>query len=145
MQAKTAEWREKAAENICSQYLNSGIRTLLKDPDHPEVKHTLKKLVIEAASRAYSLWTQKIYLVTKSINDQEVGEVFQHKNPLLEGHRFHSGILDGNPARLDGIPILVITHPALVQHGNEYGREFGTRTVLKKAVCWMGRLPEGAA
>ena len=46
--------------------------------------------------------------------------------------------VEEEPGKLDGREVLVSTGPALVMCGDAYGRDFGVRAVLRRAVCWMG-------
>ncbi|KAF2131052.1 hypothetical protein P153DRAFT_395444 [Dothidotthia symphoricarpi CBS 119687] len=137
---RTLKSREQAVGSLTLWLLNSDIRVLLKAPDDEGAKADLHTLVAKAADLSYTLRTQKNNLGTKGFNDME--HRFAHNNPLMEAHQLHNKHLDEDPTVLDGRSILVITHPALVRKGNEYGTDFGTRVVLKKAVCWMGALPE---
>jgi hypothetical protein len=138
----TMRHREKAVRILTSRYLNSGISALIPNRDQDGVKDGLFNIVSAAADLSYSLWTQKIDLVPQSL--EHIPKVFQHNHGLMSAHQLHSKHLDDDPAHLDDIPILLITHPALVRLGDEEGAIKGAKTVLKKAVCWMGQIPEGA-
>jgi hypothetical protein len=135
--------REMAAERLLQKCLKSGIGALIKNSDQKEVWLDLKGLILKAADMSYSLWTQKIYLVTKDINDEEIGEVFTHDNSMVEPHQLQNKYLDEDPNYWDGARILMVTHPALVRHGDEDATDFGVRTTLKKATCWMAQPAEG--
>ncbi|KAH7348192.1 hypothetical protein BKA66DRAFT_477295 [Pyrenochaeta sp. MPI-SDFR-AT-0127] len=139
---ETVKHREEAVISLASGYLNSGIRALLLSPDKQEMKDSLAAIVLKAADLSFSLWTQKIDLLPQSLKHMDEG--FAHNHPLMDAHQLHSKHLDDDPANLDCLPILLITHPALVRFGDEEARDFSVRTVLKKAVCWMGQLPECA-
>ena len=142
MRDGTARARQLAIQALCTRYLESGICALLNNSIDTSDRHAgLMKIITRAANLSFSLWTQKIYLQPKTLDDDDVGDMFFHLNPLMQRHQFHSEQLEDNEAALDGKPILVIVHPALVQHGDEYGKDFGVRTVLKQAVCWMGHVP----
>ncbi|KAF1844826.1 uncharacterized protein K460DRAFT_354703 [Cucurbitaria berberidis CBS 394.84] len=139
---ETLKNREKAVQSLASSYFGSGIRALLKHPNQEGVKDSLRSIMMRAADLSYSLWTQKIDLLPNSL--KHLDEVFTHNHPLMDAHQLHSKHVDENPAHLDGMPILLITHPTLVRLGDDEGTDFGRKTVLKKAVCWMGQLPDGA-
>lgn len=117
--------------------LKSGIRALIKDPEQENVRSSLKALILKAADLAYSLWTQKIDLVVKYIHSPEIGTVFSRENDMVEPHQLQNKYLDDDPCYWDGSRIAIVTHPALVRHGDEDGTDFGVRTTLKKATCWM--------
>ncbi|KAH8730360.1 hypothetical protein GQ44DRAFT_768147 [Phaeosphaeriaceae sp. PMI808] len=137
MRKSTLNARERSADILSHEYLNSGILALLETPDYSSAKDSLKKLILQAAELSFSLWTQKIHLEVKTMADQLILGVFHHKNPWLETHRFHSIDLEDNLTQLDNMPIMVLTHPALVRYGDGYGEKSETPTVLKKAVCWI--------
>ncbi|KAJ4369699.1 hypothetical protein N0V83_005462 [Neocucurbitaria cava] len=138
---ETLKNREQAVQSLTSSYLSSGIRALLMHPHQESVKDSLASIILRAADLSYSLWTQKIDLLPQGL--KHMNEVFTHSHSLMDAHQLHSKHLDENPAHLDGLPILLITHPALVRLGDEEGQDINRRTVLKKAVCWMGQLPDG--
>ncbi|CAO2648333.1 Nn.00g076000.m01.CDS01 [Neocucurbitaria sp. VM-36] len=138
---ETLKNREKAVQSLTSSYLSSGIRALLMHPHQESVKDNLAAIILRAADLSYSLWTQKIDLLPQSLKHMD--EMFAHHHSLMDAHQLHSKHLDENPAHLDGMPILLITHPALVRLGDEEGHDIDRRSVLKKAVCWMGQLPDG--
>lgn len=140
---ETTKHREEAAIALTTSYLsNTGIRALLSKPDKQEMKDSLAAIVLKAADLSFSLWTQKIDLLPQSLKHMD--EIFAHNHPLMDAHQLHSKHLDEDPAHLDGLPILLITHPALVRFGDEEASDFSVKTVLKKAVCWMGQLTESA-
>ena len=140
---ETLNNREESAQLLTSIYLSSGIRSLLRSSNQESVKENLLSIILRAADLSYSLWTQKIDLSIQSLN--HIGEVlFTHSHLLMDAHQLHSKHLDENPAHLDGMPILLVTHPALIRLGGEEGDDTDRMTVLKKAVCWVGQLPDGA-
>ena len=100
------------------------------------MEDTLHPMILRAAKISFSLWTQKNDLECKYID--ELPTKFSYDHPWLEAHPLHSSYLDEDPALLDGMPILVVAHPALIRYGTGDGLDYGVPTVLKRAVCWMG-------
>lgn len=124
-------------DRLVESCLNSGIRALIKNPEQENVRSSLKAVVSKAADLAYSLWTQKIDLAVKYIHSPEVGTLYSHDNDMVEPHQLQNKYLDDDPCFWDGSRIAIVTHPALVRHGDEDATDFGVRTTLKKATCWM--------
>ena len=138
----TEDARIEAARNLCRRYLKSGVSALLRKipPESNQLmENSLHACVLKAAKISYSLWVQKKDLACTQM--AELPEEFRHDHPLLEAHQLHSKYLDENPARLDGMPILVVTHPAVIRYGTGDGLDHNLRVVLKKAICWMGDRP----
>jgi hypothetical protein len=122
---------------LARSYLRGGIRALIKDADKKEAIMSLKRLILQAAELSMSLWTQKLYLRTKLIKDEVIGETFRHDNDMIEPHQLQNKYLYNDPEYFDGAKILMVTHPALVRYGNEEATDFSVHTTLKKAICWM--------
>jgi len=101
-----------------------------------EVMDTLHPIILRAAKISFSLWVQKNDLECKYRDG--LPAKFSYDHPLLEAHPLHSSYLDEDPARLDGMPILVVAHPALIRYGTGDGLDYNVSVVLKRAVCWMG-------
>ncbi|KAF1834619.1 hypothetical protein BDW02DRAFT_326278 [Decorospora gaudefroyi] len=138
----TIRHRKRAVEILTSRYLSSGIRALLLEPDQAKLKERLSTIISTAADISYSLYTQKIDLYPQGL--KHIQGTFQHSHGLMSAHQLHSKHLDDDPAQLDNMPILLMTHPALVRLDDEDGAGSIAKTVLKKAVCWMGQISEGA-
>jgi hypothetical protein len=135
---RTDEARDLAAVLVCDDFLLVGIETLMTSPRCDAAEKLLHSFAKRAAQISFSLWVQKRDLQCKFMED--LPKTFQHGHALLEAHQLHNKHLNDNPARLDGLPILVVTHPAVVTHGNDDG-DYTVRSVLKKAICWMGEPP----
>lgn len=134
----TNDARDKAALQFCDSFLQTGVKLMLKSPSSEAMEKALQTFGIRAAQISYSLWVQKKDLVCKPLAD--LPETFSYDHPLLEAHQLHNKHLNDNPARLDGLPILVVTHPAVLSFGNNEGSDYSVCSVLKKAICWMGDL-----
>ena len=63
---------------------------------------------------------------------------FQFGADLLEHHPLHNLQISTANTSLDGQEVLLVTHPAVVAYGDAEGENYATRTVLKRAVVWMG-------
>ncbi|KAF2493185.1 hypothetical protein BU16DRAFT_540904 [Lophium mytilinum] len=135
---RTEEARDNAAIVVCDEFLQTGIEPLMTSPRCDAAEKLLHSFAKRAAQISFSLWVQKRDLECRFKGD--LPEVFKHNHPLLEAHQLHNKHLNDNPARLDGLPILVVTHPAVVSRGNDDG-DYEVRSVLKKAICWMGEPP----
>jgi hypothetical protein len=121
---------------LATRYLNSAILPLLQNLDEKDAKSDLDAILVKAADQTYSLWTQKLELIPIYMYDDEIGNFFEHQDELIERHDLHGRYLDENAARLNGMPILVMIHPALVVE--QEGEIPPKKAVLKRAVCWMG-------
>ncbi|KAF2812376.1 uncharacterized protein BDZ99DRAFT_265717 [Mytilinidion resinicola] len=135
---RTEEARDNAAVVVCDEFLQTGIEPLMASPRCDAAEKLLHSFAKRAAQISFSLWVQKRDLEYRF--KEELPKVFKHDHSLLEAHQLHNKHLNDNPARLDGLPILVVTHPAVVSRGNDDG-DYEVRSVLKKAICWMGEPP----
>lgn len=129
---RTNTAQKKASVRLANEFLDSAIVCLVSDPTREETRSSLAELVLQAIKLSYLLWTQMIHLAPKFINNPMIGTTFEHNNPLVEPHR----LLNKYPDDLEGSPILLLTHPALMQHGNDDGTDFTVRSLLKKAIYW---------
>jgi hypothetical protein len=138
---ETTKSRENAICALTGKYLHSAIRPLLLEPDHESVRNGLADIVAKAAEISYTLWTQKIHLFPQTLAIGDMLETYAHSDPLMDAHALHNKQIHEDETRLDGKPILLVAHPALVVGGYEDLPDDSAPTVLKKAVCWMGQTP----
>jgi hypothetical protein len=136
MWERTSKYRKMAVQTLTSKYLSSGISRLVTKREEPSVRDDLATIISTAADLSYSLWTHKIDLSCQRLD--QLGEIFKHDHGSMDTHQLHRKHVDDDPAFLDGLPIALVSHPALVRFGNEDGTDFSVTTVLKKAICWMG-------
>jgi len=137
MYDRTAIGRTITAEKLARSYLQGVIRPFIKDAEQEDAILSLTRIVLQSADLSLSLWTHKLCLVSKYLHDGDIGDRFAHDNEMVEAHQLQNKYLDMNPGYFDGAKILMITHPALIRYGEEGASDPGSRTVLKKAICWM--------
>lgn len=63
---------------------------------------------------------------------------FENNHELVQHHAYHNIELSRDDHCLDGRPIALITHPAVVAYGDSNGEHYGSYKVWKKAEVWMG-------
>lgn len=98
------------------------------------------EIALKMAEVSYRLWTQKrelSYLNVKQLA-AESNLQFDSHSPLLEHHPLHNVQVSQDEAALDGKMVSIITHPLVVAYGDSEGENYSKRTILKKAVVWIG-------
>jgi hypothetical protein len=96
----------------------------------------LESIMMQASELSYSLWVQKKNLGIKRMSD--MNETFMSSDVTMEAHQLHNKLLEASPAALDGKPILIFAHPAVLSYGSTDSSDFSVKSVLKPATCWMG-------
>lgn len=102
----------------------------------------LESAMLEAAELSSSLWTRIARIETANIPMLNAGEestlVYRSSSECLEAHSIHSMDLDADPKSLDGCDVVLLCSPAVFRAGNSDGETFHKRSLLKKAVVWLG-------
>ena len=100
----------------------------------------LTEIGLKAAEISYRLWTQKRELSCLRMHELEAESAlqFDSTSQLLEHHPLHNVQLSQDEMALDGKAVVIVTQPVVVAYGDSDGDNYAKRTVLKKAVVWMG-------
>lgn len=69
---------------------------------------------------------------------KEIPLQYDSKAKLLKAHSLHNAFLEDVETGLDGYPIRIVVHPALLVHGRSDGSNYESTRVWKEAVVWMG-------
>jgi hypothetical protein len=109
---------------------------LIVNPSSIEIKASLRTIMEHAGEISYKLWTQRSYVVCYGL--AILLSPFNHASDYLKAHSFHGGDLFEDEKALDGWKVLLVTHPAVVVHGDSRGTDYSRKRILKKAVVWMG-------
>ena len=103
----------------------------------------LAGIATRAARLSYRLWTQKTRLAILGLEDLGLGgddevKTFGDGAELLHYHAYHNVEHSRDNGCLDGKPIVMITHPAVIAYGDSSGDNYAEYKVWKKAEAWMG-------
>jgi hypothetical protein len=97
----------------------------------------LREIFMNASGLAMDLWTQKSYLECKGLHELQ-GQSFQNGSFLMEASLLHK-LDDEEDPRLNGLPISIVVHPAILAIGTHNGESYDTARprVLARAVVWV--------
>ncbi|KAJ5673179.1 hypothetical protein N7507_002306 [Penicillium longicatenatum] len=130
--------RKKAAECLMANFLATSAAFLInaKPLDVPRLA-PLQLIFNTAAQISHKLWLRKSYLEIQTI--RSLPKTYLHTNERLNYHSLHNEFLSAEETGLDGYPIIVVTHPAVLVHGNSDGSNYGAPPrIWKEARVWMG-------
>jgi len=100
----------------------------------------LTEIALRVADVSYRLWTQRRELSCLWMHELEAESAlqFDSRSQLLEHHPLHNVQLSQDENALDGKAVAIVTQPLVVAYGDSKGEKYSERTVLRKAVVWMG-------
>ncbi|KAF2000624.1 hypothetical protein P154DRAFT_199739 [Amniculicola lignicola CBS 123094] len=145
VESKAEKCRSAAAQRLVEEYLGSDVQLFL-DPEalsnNTRIK-TLFEIVARAARLSYRLWTQKNRLHIMSFEELDLKgddgvSRFTSGGELVQHQAYHNVELSKSSSSLDGKPIAIIAHPAIVAYGDSSGEHYSSYKVWKKAEVWMG-------
>jgi hypothetical protein len=140
----TKDATERAIHEACLQHAEKLLKTsyslLIKDTHADNMKKELEKLLLEAGDLSYHLWTQKVDIEYFSL--KELPTNFDQKHEYLEEHPSQKAQVMENEASLDGKPIWLVVHPAVLAYGDSDGSNYDAFNVWKKATVWIGPVIE---
>ncbi|KAI9675986.1 MAG: hypothetical protein M1822_008372 [Bathelium mastoideum] len=125
--------RERFAHQCVETVFSSTENILAKDAISENAYRELMSIIIQSIQISCSLQVQKRNLKVKAKDELPIE--FSYEDPLLEAHQLHNKALNDDPKALDGKPILLVAHPAVVSEGDGSGYNYSAFTVLKKAIC----------
>ncbi|KAF2788715.1 hypothetical protein K505DRAFT_104075 [Melanomma pulvis-pyrius CBS 109.77] len=143
--SKPEKCRSAAVQSFINEFLSSDANMFL-NLNAISNEARLKQLVAiatKATRLSYHLWTHKTRLSILNLEDlnlEDEGGVIRYENgaELLQHHAYHNVELSRDDRCLDGKPIALITHPAIIAYGDPSGEHYGEYKVWKKAEAWMG-------
>jgi hypothetical protein len=96
----------------------------------------LAEIMYSAVDLSFRLWTQRSYMTHEG--HDLLTQPYSRKNKVLAASGLHTAELEEDEKCMDGQPILLVFHPAVILYGDSEGTDYSTRRILKKAVVWMG-------
>jgi hypothetical protein len=136
-QLKTATSNAKAISclALAEKFFAQGCNMFWKS-DSLEQHDQLVEVMQKADKISTKLCTQRSGLNCQVLSD--LPPTFDHTARDMEAHWLHNEEWDDNSEALNGRPILLVTHPAVIAIGKSDGSDYDVRRVLKKAIVWMG-------
>jgi hypothetical protein len=134
-----APWRDNYYHQLALSFEHSSAKALFRDDSSVSPYQRLEELyglLRDAGELFLSLWTQKVWITTRGIEELK-GTDFRICSKYMEPHVCH-GLLDGDDTSLDGRPVSAVIQPAIVAYGNEHGRNYDQHKVWAKAVVLLG-------
>lgn len=116
------------------------LMVVLEDKEDLRVRQRrLREIFMNASELATNLWTQKSFLRCDGLQELQ-GRRFQNGSPLMEASLLHK-LDDEEDPRLNGRPISIVVHPAILAIGTHDGENYDRNRprVLAKAVVWVER------
>lgn len=102
----------------------------------------LESIMLEAAELSSSLWTRMARIETANLPAlsaiEESALVYRSSSESLEPHSIHGMDLEADPESLDGCDVVLLCSPAVFRAGSSDGEDYHKRSLLKKAVVWLG-------
>jgi hypothetical protein len=144
--SQTAPRRDSYYRQLASSFEHSSAKALFRDDSSVNPYQRQDELYVmlrDAGELFLSLWTQKVWITTWSIEELK-GADFRICSKYMEPHMCH-GLSDGDDTSLDGRPVFAVIQPAIFAYGNEHGRNYDQHKVWAKAVVFLGPAPPAKA
>lgn len=134
--------REAAAAQLSARCAASLLSALPEE----QIAHActeLEAICQEAAELSWNMWTRKSRIEVLGWNalalaDSQAAKAYSSESEIFALHPLNNKDVDEDSTALDGhMPVLVCS-PLIASFGNADGKDYGQRTVIKKAVVWMG-------
>lgn len=128
--------RGRAANGLMQIFLNTSAAFLISSnaPDRAAFAN-LQHIFVTAAELSYKLWLRKSYLEVQTM--ERIPDHYASNVEVLKAHSLHNAFLEDRETGLDGYPIRLVVHPALLVRGSSDGSNYETTRVWKEAVVWM--------
>ncbi|ORY07256.1 hypothetical protein BCR34DRAFT_590331 [Clohesyomyces aquaticus] len=143
--SKPEKYRRAAITLLIEDFLSRGTGSFIDSDavsDDSRIKE-LDDILRRAARLSYRLWTQKTRIIILGIsqlgldNGDGVSR-FSNGAELVQHHAYHNVELARDDRCLNGKPIAIMTHPAVIVYGDSSGENYSSYKVWKKAETWMG-------
>jgi hypothetical protein len=108
----------------------------LERRDTGKMRDGLEEIMALAVNLSYRLWTQRSHLIRES--RKILLQPYDRKNRAWTASGLHTADLDDDEKCMDGKPVLLVFHPAVILQGDSEGSDYNVRRILKKGVVWMG-------
>ena len=144
--SQIAPRRDSYYHQLALSFEHSSAKALFRDDSSVspyQRQEELYGMLRDAGELFLSLWTQKVWITTWSIEKLK-GADFHISSKYMEPHVCH-GLLDGDDTSLDGRPVSAVIQPAIFAYGNEHGRNYDQHKVWAKAVVFLGPAPPAKA
>jgi hypothetical protein len=115
-------------------FLNSSSR-FLKKGDTSKCERAFEDIISQAVDLSFSLWTQRSYLTKEG--KRLLGEEFKRDHKTWVPSGLHTADLSDDEHCMDGLPVLMVFHPAVIAYGDSEGTDYSRTRILKQAVVWM--------
>ncbi|KAK3117571.1 hypothetical protein LTR53_000896 [Teratosphaeriaceae sp. CCFEE 6253] len=107
----------------------------LEAPLKDSFRNSLVALFEEAGGLAMRLWTQRTGIACRYKPDL-ANVQFAVDSPIMQAHALHK-LDDPDDRRLDGRPVKLTLHPAILRLGTHDGDSYDQSCVWAKAVVWL--------
>lgn len=127
-----------AAASLSHEFLYTELKVKRVDD---ESQNELSDLIKQATELSWRLWTRKTRIEVHDWTSEPLlgnTTVYMADSDRFEAHSLHSGELDDDPKAKDQTEIVLLCNPVVTISNNTDDNDYSQRTILQKAVIWMG-------
>ncbi|KAK3369989.1 hypothetical protein B0H63DRAFT_551948 [Podospora didyma] len=141
-QYKLSKGRERFAQKLARRFMSgTAAQFLLKPQAHEQAQRRLEEELNSALEYSAQLWCGRLLMRTAKslpVLQHHQQDVLKAPSKWLQPHQSQKETLNP-PEMFNGLPLLVVVHPAVTVRGTEEGQNYSaTSRIWLKARAWMG-------